>query len=94
MNFYIMFVICFLVGAVLSALMSLILFSKFKNSLKQEFVHIASNAVKTEQEDLRKQNREALEEKIRNAFLPLPVSSCGRKSDKPLPQKTCRIRKP
>lgn len=65
MNFYIMFVICFLVGAVLSALMSLILFSKFKNSLKQEFVHIASNAVKTEQEDLRKQNREALEEKLK-----------------------------
>ena len=54
----------FMLGAVVSAAVLIIMFNKLKNIIKQDFVQIANTTIKNEQEDLRKQNREALEEKI------------------------------
>ena len=54
----------FMLGVAVSAAILLLMFSKLKNIIKQDFVQIANNTIKNEQEDLRKQNREALEEKI------------------------------
>ena len=78
-------VVCFILGALFSALVMYIIFSKNNNSTKEEliklrakvetseslqeiikrdFVQLANETIKNEQEDLRKQNRETLEEKI------------------------------
>ena len=58
------YIVVFILGALFSAIISVILFSKLKNTLSKDFAQIANAAIKNEQEDLRKQNREALEEKI------------------------------
>ena len=58
------YIVIFILGASFSALISIILFSKMKNALSKDFAQIANTTIKNEQEDLRKQNREALEEKI------------------------------
>ena len=60
----IIYTACFMLGAAVSAVILLVMFNKLKNIIKQDFVQIANNTIKNEQEDLRKQNREALEEKI------------------------------
>ena len=39
-------------------------YSSLKELIKNDFVQIANETIKQEQEDLRKQNREALEEKL------------------------------
>lgn len=78
-------VVSFIFGALFSALVMYIIFSKNNNSAKEEliklrakietsenlqeiikrdFVQLANETIKNEQEDLRKQNRETLEEKI------------------------------
>lgn len=78
-------VVSFVLGALISALVMYIIFSKNTNSAKEEliklrakmetsenlqeiikrdFVQLANETIKNEQEDLRKQNRETLEEKI------------------------------
>ena len=57
-------IIAFLSGAIFSTLVLMVIFIKIKNTITADFTRIASTAVKNEQEDLRKQNREALEEKI------------------------------
>lgn len=78
-------VVSFIFGALFSALIMYIIFSKNNNSAKEEliklrakietsenlqeiikrdFVQLANETIKNEQEDLRKQNRETLEEKI------------------------------
>ena len=44
--------------------MLFVIFFYLKKIIKQDFVKIANDTIKTEQEDLRKQNREALEEKL------------------------------
>lgn len=58
------YIIVFILGAMFSALISLIVFSKLKNVICKDFTQLANSTIKSEQEDLRKQNREALEEKI------------------------------
>jgi len=58
------YIIVFILGALFSALISIILFSKLKSAVNKDFAQIANTAIKNEQEDMRKQNREALEEKI------------------------------
>lgn len=78
-------VVSFIFGALFSALVMYIIFSKNNNNAKEEliklrakietsenlqeiikrdFVQLANETIKNEQEDLRKQNRETLEEKI------------------------------
>ena len=78
-------VVSFIFGALFSALIMYIIFSKNNNNAKEEliklrakietsenlqeiikrdFVQLANETIKNEQEDLRKQNRETLEEKI------------------------------
>ena len=78
-------VVSFVLGALISALVMYIIFSKNTNYAKEEliklrakmetsenlqeiikrdFVQLANETIKNEQEDLRKQNRETLEEKI------------------------------
>lgn len=78
-------VVSFIFGALISALIMYIIFSKNNNNAKEEliklrakietsenlqeiikrdFVQLANETIKNEQEDLRKQNRETLEEKI------------------------------
>ena len=64
MEKYIIYIACFILGAGLSGLISLILSTKLKSAISQDFAKIANDTIKSEQEDLRKQNREALEEKI------------------------------
>ena len=57
-------IIAFVLGGICSAVFFIIIFSKFRNIISRDFVQLANSAVKNEQEDLRKQNREVLEEKI------------------------------
>lgn len=64
MNSIILYAACFIAGVLSSVLVCIILFSKLKKSITDDFAKIANNTIKTEQEDLRKQNREALEEKL------------------------------
>ena len=58
------YIIVFILGVLFSAIVSVIIVNKLKNTISTEFAKIANNTIKSEQEDLRKQNREALEEKI------------------------------
>ncbi len=51
-------------GLCCSLPMLFVIFFYLKKVIKQDFVKIANDTIKTEQEDLRKQNREALEEKL------------------------------
>ena len=64
MEKYIVYLACFLIGAGVSALFFVLIFSKLKTLIRRDFTAIANDTIKSEQEDLRKQNREALEEKI------------------------------
>ena len=64
MEKYIVYFVCFLLGAGFSALFFVLMFAKLKSLVARDFTEIANNTIKSEQEDLRKQNREALEEKI------------------------------
>lgn len=64
MNHIIFYFVFFLLGAGISALIMMLLISKLKKSIKEDFTKIANITIKSEQEDLRKQNREALEEKL------------------------------
>ena len=61
--------ISFLIGAFIATLITTLIFIKKQTSekeelIKQDFVRLANETIKQEQEDLRKQNREVLEEKI------------------------------
>lgn len=58
------YIIVFFSGALITAVIFLIMFSKIRNIISKDFARLANETIKTEQEDLRKQNREALEEKI------------------------------
>ncbi len=58
------YIIVFFSGALITAVIFLIMFSKIRNIISNDFARLANETIKTEQEDLRKQNREALEEKI------------------------------
>ena len=64
MEHYIGYIFSFVLGIFVSSLVLFLVFSKLKNIINNDFVKIANDAIKTEQEDLRKQNREALEEKL------------------------------
>lgn len=64
MEKYIVYLACFLIGAGVAALIFVLMLSRLKALIKRDFAEIANNTIKSEQEDLRKQNREALEEKI------------------------------
>jgi len=64
MNSIILYTAFFFFGAGITALISVIIFLNFKHLITKNFAYIANNTIKTEQEDLRKQNREALEEKL------------------------------
>lgn len=55
---------CFILGAGISACIFALMFSKLKSVISKDFAQIANSTIKSEQEDLRKQNREALEEKL------------------------------
>ena len=57
-------IIAFLLGMSISAIILLVMYVKLKSIIKQDFTQIANSTIKSEQEDLRKQNREALEEKL------------------------------
>ena len=57
-------IIAFMLGMSIPAIVLLIMYVKLKNIIKQDFTQIANSTIKLEQEDLRKQNREALEEKL------------------------------
>ena len=65
MEKYLIYIACFILGLGFSGLIFLVVISKIKKIVRDDFVLIANQAVKNEQEDLRKQNREALEEKIK-----------------------------
>ncbi len=62
---FIINVACFLLGMLISVFVLLIMFFKIKNIIRQDFAQIANLTIKNEQEDLRKQNREALDEKLK-----------------------------
>ena len=64
MNIIVGYIGIFILGAIFSAFIFLLLFTKLKNIISNDFTQIANHTIKTEQEDLRKQNREALDEKI------------------------------
>ena len=57
-------VIAFILGISISLVVVLIMFIKLKSIIKQDFSRIANSTIQSEQEDLRKQNREAIEEKL------------------------------
>ena len=65
MEKYLIYIACFILGTCFSGLIFFILFEKIKTAIARDFVQLANNAVKSEQEDLRNLNREALEEKIK-----------------------------
>ncbi len=58
------YIITFVFGVIFALLLSTITLSGFRKIISKDFIQIANNTIKSEQEDLRKQNREALEEKI------------------------------
>ena len=58
------YIITFVFGVIFALLFSAVILAVFKNIISKDFTQIANNTIKNEQEDLRKQNREALEEKI------------------------------
>lgn len=64
MNNIIVYLAFFSLGAGISAIIMFFMFTKLKSIIKQDFAQIANNTIKNEQEDLRRQNREALEEKL------------------------------
>lgn len=64
MNSFVLYAGFFFLGAGLSALVFVFMFSKLKSLITSDFTHIANETIKNEQEDLRKQNREVLEEKL------------------------------
>ena len=64
MEKYIVYLVCFLLGAGFSALFFVLFLTRLKALINRDFSEIANNTIKSEQEDLRRQNREALEEKI------------------------------
>ena len=65
MEKYLIYIAYFILGVSFSGLIFFILFEKIKAAICREFVQVANNAVKTEQENMRNLNREALEEKIK-----------------------------
>lgn len=64
MESYIVYLSCFFMGAVTSCVILILFFNKIKSIINNDFIKLANNAVKSEQEDMRKQNREALAEKL------------------------------
>ncbi len=54
----------FLFGILFASIFFTLILFKLKNIVTKDFTQIANYTIKNEQEDLRKQNREALEEKI------------------------------
>ncbi len=56
--------IAFILGMVVSLVVLSVMFIKLKSIIKQDFTQIANTTIQSEQEDLRKQNREAIEEKL------------------------------
>ena len=58
------YILSFSLGVVFASLFFTIILSTYRKIVSKDFVQIANNTIKNEQEDLRKQNREALEEKI------------------------------
>ena len=64
MDLTLKYIFSFLFGVLFSSAFFILLLSKLKNIISNDFVKIANDTIKNEQEDLRKQNREALEEKI------------------------------
>ena len=64
MDSYIVYLSCFFMGAVTSCVILFLFFNKIKTIINNDFIKLANNAVKSEQEDMRKQNREALAEKL------------------------------
>ena len=64
MENYILYAAFFTAGVFVSALVMMLLYSKLHKIIKNDFTRIANETIKSEQEDLRKQNREAIEEKI------------------------------
>ena len=65
MEYYFAYFISFIIGILFSVVLFFILFGRIKNAINRDFIQLANNAIKSEQEDLRKQNREALEEKLK-----------------------------
>ena len=57
-------IIFFSMGLFCSLPIFIVMLVKLKSFVKHDFVQIANNTIKEEQEDLRKQHREALEEKL------------------------------
>ena len=64
MESYIVYLSCFILGALSTCIILFLFLNKIKIAINNDFVQLANNAVKTEQEDMRKQNRETLEEKL------------------------------
>ena len=64
MEHYIVYLFCFFIGAVSAAVVLILFLRNLRKIINSDFVNIAANVIKNEQEDLRKQNREVLEEKI------------------------------
>ena len=60
-----LYVLFFALGAGITAIIALVMLAVLKNMIKTDFALIANNTIKNEQEDLRKQNREVLEEKLK-----------------------------
>ena len=64
MEHIITYLTVFISGALMSAIIIFLMLSKIKKIISSDFAQIANNTIKFEQEDLRKQNREILEDKL------------------------------
>lgn len=64
MEKYLIYIACFVLGTGFSGIIFFIFFEKIKAEISKNFVQLADSAIKSEQDNLRKINRDALEEKI------------------------------
>ena len=64
MNLIATYILIFILGAGVSLLVTIVLFAKLRKTISKDFIEIANYTIKNEQEDLRKQHREILEDKI------------------------------
>lgn len=64
MERYIVYFSSFILGVFVASIVFILLLNKIKKIVNSDFVQLAQNVIKNEQEDIRKQNREALEEKL------------------------------
>ena len=64
MDLTLTYILTFIFGVIFASVFVAVIFAGFKNIISKDFAQIANTTIKTEQEDLRKQNREVLEEKI------------------------------